>query len=60
MPDAAILGLTIDAFFNWCPTDEHRRWELFDGRPVAMAPTSRVHATLLGNITRAGRAAAAQ
>jgi len=45
MADPALLQLTIDEFFDWCPKDDSR-WELVDGRPVAMAPANGAHQIL--------------
>ena len=52
MAEAALKPMTIEAFFDWCPKDDSRHWELIDGRPVAMAPTSGAHAVLLTAIGR--------
>ncbi|NBC31749.1 MAG: Uma2 family endonuclease [Alphaproteobacteria bacterium] len=49
MADAALKPMTIEEFFDWCPKDD-RHWQLIDGRPVAMAPTSRTHAIIVGNL----------
>lgn len=52
MADAALKPMTVAEFFDWCPKTDDRHWELIDGRPVAMAPTSRPHAVLLSAIVR--------
>jgi Uma2 family endonuclease len=41
--------MTVEEFFDWCPNDDSR-WELIDGRPVAMAPASGAHQILWGNL----------
>ena len=44
--------MTLDEFLVWdAPGPE--RWQLIDGEPVAMAPTSEPHGALLGEIARA-------
>jgi Uma2 family endonuclease len=41
--------MTVEEFFDWCPNDDSR-WELIDGRPVAMAPAGGAHQVLWGNL----------
>jgi Uma2 family endonuclease len=52
MADAVLKPMTVEEFFDWCPKTDDRHWELIDGRPVAMAPTSPRHAVLLSAIVR--------
>ncbi|NBC31753.1 MAG: hypothetical protein GVY13_03650 [Alphaproteobacteria bacterium] len=51
MPDAALRHMTVEEFFDWCPNDD-LKWELFDGRPVAMTPPPSAHQILVGNLAR--------
>ncbi|NBC31750.1 MAG: hypothetical protein GVY13_03635 [Alphaproteobacteria bacterium] len=51
MADAALKPMTAEEFFAWCPNDD-RRWELHDGRPVAMAPPSRAHRIIAFNLSK--------
>jgi Uma2 family endonuclease len=46
MGATAARPMTVDEFFDWC-ADDAIRWELIDGRPIAMAPTTRAHGRLL-------------
>lgn len=50
MADAALKPMTIDAFFDWCPKDDDRHWQLIDGQPMAMAPPSRAHRIIATNL----------
>ena len=50
MPETATRRLTIDAFFDWCPKNDDRQWELFEGRPVAMTPPPSAHQIVVGNV----------
>ncbi len=43
MPDAAQKLMTVDEFFAWAEGREGR-WELFDGRLIAMSPERLTHA----------------
>jgi Uma2 family endonuclease len=43
--------MTIDAFLAWDAPD-HRRWQLVDGQPVAMAPPSPEHAVIQNELAR--------
>jgi Uma2 family endonuclease len=43
--------MTIAQFLDWCPNDD-THWELIDGRPVAMAPTTRAHGRLHLRLSR--------
>ena len=52
MANAALKPMTIEEFFKWCPKDDDRHWELIDGQPLAMAPTTGAHAILLTAIGR--------
>ncbi len=52
MADAVIQRLTVDEFFDWCPKNDDTHWELIDGCPMAMAPTSRAHMRLLSKVVR--------
>ncbi|NBC31751.1 MAG: hypothetical protein GVY13_03640 [Alphaproteobacteria bacterium] len=52
MADAALKPMTVEEFFDWCPDDD-RHWELYDGQPMAMAPTSRAHRLIAGNLVAA-------
>jgi Uma2 family endonuclease len=51
MGQTAAKRMTVDEFLAWCPADE-RRWELVDGRPTAMAPSTRAHGRLLSRLAR--------
>lgn len=51
MPDTALRHMTVDEFLDWCPNDD-LKWELFDGRPVAMTPPPSAHQILVGNLAR--------
>ena len=42
MPDVAEKLMTVDAFLAWAEGRDGR-WELFDGRPIAMAPERAAH-----------------
>ena len=42
MPTAAEKLMTVDEFFGWAEGREGR-WELFDGRPIAMSPERVAH-----------------
>ena len=42
-------AMTVAAFLGWTPPDR-RRWHLVDGVPLAMAPPSRTHGTLQGEL----------
>ena len=44
--------MTVAEFLDWPTPDGSDRWELVDGVPVAMAPASDRHATILGEISR--------
>jgi Uma2 family endonuclease len=45
--------MTVDEFLVWAPPDRSgRRWQLFDGEPVAMTPTSENHGALQGEVGR--------
>jgi Uma2 family endonuclease len=49
MAETALKKLTVEEFFDWCPDDD-THWELFDGVPVAMAPTKSAHRILAANL----------
>ncbi len=43
--------MTVDEFLYWDPRDRsRRRWQLIDGEPVAMAPTTDAHGSIQGEI----------
>ena len=43
--------MTLAEFLTWEPADRSgARWQLMDGVPVAMAPTTETHAALQGEI----------
>ena len=45
--------MTLAEFLSWEPADRSGvRWQLVDGVPVAMAPTTETHAALQGEIGR--------
>jgi Uma2 family endonuclease len=46
MAQAAAKRMTVDEFLAWCPEDDGR-WELVDGQPAAMAPTTDAHGIIL-------------
>jgi Uma2 family endonuclease len=50
MAEAAEKRLTVEEFLDWDDGTD-RRHELVDGRIVAMAPPSEVHATIVSNLT---------
>lgn len=43
------VRMSVEEFLNWDPGDG-RRWQLVDGEPHAMAPASRTHGTLQGEL----------
>lgn len=43
--------MSVAEFLAWAPQDG-RCWQLIDGEPVAMAPASRTHGTLQGELAR--------
>ena len=43
------LRMSVQEFVAWYPNDE-RTWQLVDGAPQAMAPASRTHGTLQGEL----------
>lgn len=49
MSDPAPRFMTLEAFLEWDDGTD-RRYELIDGQPVAMAPPSEVHGTLVASI----------
>ncbi len=43
--------MTVDEFLSWDPRDRtRRRWQLIDGEPVAMAPTTDAHGSIQGEV----------
>lgn len=55
MPDTAAERLwTVQEFLDrYPPPGDSRSWELINGRPTAMAPTSRAHRNIAGNFKEA-------
>jgi Uma2 family endonuclease len=51
MAEPAVARMTIDEFLAWDPGDD-RRYELVDGRPVAMAPPAAAHRILASRLGR--------
>jgi Uma2 family endonuclease len=51
MGKTAAKRMTVEEFFDWAPKDD-TRWELIDGRPVAMAPASQVHGQIVARLAR--------
>lgn len=51
MADAALRLMTLDEFLNWTPPGD-RRYELYEGYPVAMAPTVEAHGVVVLNLAR--------
>lgn len=45
------VRMTVEEFLNWNSGDG-LRWQLVDGEPQAMAPASRTHGTLQGELAR--------
>ena len=45
------VRMSVQEFLAWSPNDEHT-WQLVDGAPHAMAPASRTHGTLQGELGR--------
>src|SRR5271169_6271431 len=43
MNNLAIKRMTVPEFLAWAETQEHPRYELIDGQPVAMAPERSEH-----------------
>lgn len=45
--------MTVDEFLSWNPRDRmRRRWQLIDGEPVAMAPTTDAHGAIQNEVGR--------
>lgn len=51
MADAVLKYFTFEEFLTWNPEGD-TRYELIDGHPVAMAPSSPVHQIIAGNVIR--------
>lgn len=49
MAEAALKPMTVEEFLSW-PGDGDTRYQLRDGRPVAMAPPGAAHRVLVGNL----------
>ena len=43
--------MNADEFLVWAPSD-HKRWQLVDGEPQAMAPPNRTHGAIQGELIR--------
>jgi Uma2 family endonuclease len=45
------VRMSADEFLVWAPSD-HKRWQLVDGEPQAMAPPNRTHGAIQGELIR--------
>lgn len=52
MAEAAIKLMSVEEFLAWDDGTD-TRYQLFDGRPVAMAPAGRAHSVIAGRLARA-------
>jgi Uma2 family endonuclease len=51
MAEPAVARMNADEFFRWEAGDD-RRYELFDGRPVAMTPPAAAHRIVVARLAR--------
>src|SRR4051812_30317526 len=51
MVEPAIARMSVEEFLHWDPGGD-RRYELIDGRPVAMAPPAAAHRIVAGRLAR--------